>query len=103
MAWAAHVHQAMASAGLTGVHSLTYAESWTGGEAGCRLYEANSIQQEDGLLRAGMTPAELKRVRQLTHDPAFTVMSYPFASIRGRRAPGLHLVEQATETGGVKR
>ncbi len=103
MAWATQVHQAMADAGLTRVHSVTYAESWTGGDAGCQLYEANSIQQADGLLRAGLTPAELKRVRELTHDPAFTVMSYPFVSIRGRRAAGLHLVEQATETGGAKR
>ncbi len=93
MAWAAHVHQAMASAGLTAVHSLTYAESWTGGEAGCRLYEANSIQQEEGLLRAGLTAAELNRVRELTRDRALTAMSYPVVSVRGQRAPSLHLVE----------
>ncbi len=92
MAWATRVHQAMTQAGLTGVHSITYAESWTGGSAGCRLYEANSIQQEDGLLRAGLTVTELNRVRALTRDRAFTAMSYPFVSTRGQRAAELHLV-----------
>jgi Methyltransferase domain len=99
MAWATQVHQAMTDAGLTGVHSVTYAESWTGGDLRCRLYEANSIQQQDGLLRAGMTPAELTRVRELTHNRAFTIMSYPFVSIRGQRTPRPHPVASDTLAG----
>jgi SAM-dependent methyltransferase len=92
MTWATQVHRAMTHAGMTGVDSISYAESWTGGSAGCRLYEANSIQQEEGLLRAGLTAAEMNRVRAMTRDPAFTVLSYPFVSTRGQRAPELHVV-----------
>jgi SAM-dependent methyltransferase len=99
MTWAADVHPAMTRAGLTGVHSIAYAESWTGASAGCRLYEANSIQQEDGLRQAGLTAADLDRVRALTRNSRFAAMSYPFVSTRGQRPTGPHLVTSTQPAG----
>jgi len=92
MAWANQVHPAMTTAGLTCVHSVTHTETWAGGSYGCRLYEANSIQQEQALLTAGLTSSELDRVRALTRDRAFTATSFTFVSSRGQRTPGLRLV-----------
>ena len=92
MAWASQVHSTMSAVGLSQVHSATHTESWTGGGYGCRLYEANSIQLEGPLLAAGLTAADLTRIRELTQDHAFTVNSYTFVSTRGQRASGLRLV-----------
>jgi SAM-dependent methyltransferase len=85
MAWATQVHTALIGAGLTGVHSLRHVESWTGGGYGCQLLTANSHQQHDALLAAGLRPADLDRVHQLLADPRLTVESYPFVSVRGQR------------------
>jgi hypothetical protein len=92
MVWARQVHAAMSAAGLSQVHSVTHVESWTGGGHGCRLYEANSVQLEEPLLAAGLTAADLTRVRELTRDRSFTANSYTFVSTRGQRAGGLRLV-----------
>ena len=102
LAWASQVHAAMVRAGPTDVHSLRYVESWTGGGYGCQLLDANSHQQHEALLRAGLRPTQLDRVRGLLQDPDFTVTSYPFVSVRGRR-PTDAPPEPATGTEGDQR
>jgi len=102
MAWAGRVHTAMTAAGLINVDSLRYCESWTGGGYGTRLYDANSRQQEQRLLAAGLNIDDLTRLRTLLTDRDFTASSYPFVSVRGQRA-GLHLVTPAADHGGEHR
>ena len=102
LAWASQVHAAMVRAGLTDVHSLRYVESWTGGGYGTRLYDANSRQQEQRLLAAGLNIDDLTRLRTLLTDRDFTASSYPFVSVRGQGA-GLHLVTPAADHGGEHR
>ena len=100
MAWACQAHSAMSAAGLSQVHSVTHVESWTGGGHGCRLYEASCFQLEEPLLAAGLTAADLTRIRELTEDRAFTANSYTFVSTRGQRGSGLRLVAPYDAAGG---
>ncbi len=86
LAWATQVHPAMVEAGLTQVHTLEHAESWTGGASGIRLHEANALQKHDELLDAGLAAADLSQFRELIRDPAFACMSYRFVCTLGRKA-----------------
>ncbi len=86
LGWARHVHAAMVEAGLTQVHTLVHAESWTGGGNGIRLHEVNVLQKHDELIAAGLSTEELSRFRELIRDPGFACMSYPYVCTVGRKA-----------------
>lgn len=88
VAWAHQVHGEMARAGLTGLRTIEYAESWTGGEPGCQLHIANLIQKRDQMLAAGLTADELARFLELMADPAFSARSWQFVCTRGQRLSG---------------
>lgn len=76
---------AMVAAGLTDVDTIEYQETWAGGGYGFTLHEAVSSQHHDYILGAGITRAELERVRELTRRPDFRTLSYRFCSLRGRK------------------
>jgi SAM-dependent methyltransferase len=82
--WAQQIHPLMAQAGLRHVHTMTHAESWTGGSPGCRLHHANSVQMERPLVELGLTADNLHRLRALMADAGFEVMSYQLVSTRGQ-------------------
>jgi len=84
LGWAQQVHPAMVQAGLTGVHTLVHAESWTGGSAGCRLHHTNAAQLAAPLAEAGLSTTDLDRLGVLFRDPGFAAMSYPLVSTHGR-------------------
>lgn len=83
--WAYQLHPAMLAAGLQRVHTVEYAESWTGGGAGARLHEANSRQKQAELVAAGVTEDELERFQRLMDDPRFCARGWQFVCTRGRR------------------
>jgi SAM-dependent methyltransferase len=84
LGWAQEVHPLMTQAGLRHVHTVAYAESWTGGSPGCQLHHANSIQLAGPLIGAGLTGDDLDRLRALMADAGFAAMSYQFVSTRGQ-------------------
>ncbi len=86
LAWARQLHAAMVEAGLTQVHTLVHAESWTGGDSGIRLHEVNILQKQDELIAAGLNAADLSRFRTLIRDPGFACLSYAFVCTVGRKA-----------------
>jgi hypothetical protein len=77
----------MAESGLADIHTMEYAESWTGGGAGCLLHDSNIRQKHEQLVAAGLTEAELAEFGRLMHDPRFSARSLPFVCIRGRQQP----------------
>jgi protein-L-isoaspartate O-methyltransferase len=83
--WAHQIHPDLTAAGLTHVHTVEHAESWTGGGNGCRLHHANSVQMHDQLLDAGITETELVRFRHLLRDPRFAARSWQFLCTRGQK------------------
>jgi SAM-dependent methyltransferase len=89
--WAHAMHPAMIDAGLTGIHTTEYAESWTGGSPGARLHHINARQKQQQLLAGGVTTADLAHFHRLMCDPAFTTRSWQFVTTRGqqpiRRSP----------------
>ncbi|MEV4757199.1 methyltransferase domain-containing protein [Micromonospora sp. NPDC049559] len=85
LGWAQNVHTEMAQAGLTDIDTITYSESWAGGESGVSLHEVNSRQLEPQLIAAGLSRGQLDDFRKLTRDPEFSCLSYQFVSTRGRR------------------
>jgi SAM-dependent methyltransferase len=85
MTWGRRMHSAMVAAGLEAVDTIEQSMSAVGGSLGCRLFEINSLQQQEALLRRGITEEELKTFRQLTRDPEFVAMFYQFVSTRARR------------------
>lgn len=87
LTWAGRIHPAMREAGLEGVHTVEYAESWSGGSAGASLHHVNVLQKQDELLASGLTDAELHRFRQVVADPRFCARSWQFVCSRGQR-PG---------------
>jgi SAM-dependent methyltransferase len=82
--WAHQVRAAMVEVGLSKIHTIEHAETWTGG-AGCRLHHVNSVQKHGALLDAGLTEAELDRFRQVVADPGFSARSWQFVCTRGQR------------------
>jgi len=88
--WAHRVHPAMAAAGLTNLHTIEYAESWTGGGNGCLLHDANIRQKHDQLVAAGLTEHELADFARLMMDPRFSARSLPFVCTRGQKPAMLH-------------
>lgn len=87
--WARRVHPAMRRLGMTDVLTLTDAQSWTGGTGICLLHRSNSIQQQPGLLKAGMTADDLACLRRVLADPALVLAGYLTQTTVGRRPPVL--------------
>lgn len=85
LTWARRLHVSMRDAGLADVHTVEYAESWTGGGPGAALHLSNSRQMRAGLLAAGITDAELARFQRLAQDPMFCARSWHFVCTRGRK------------------
>lgn len=83
--WGGRTHAAMLAAGLRDVHTEIRAESWAGGTAGARLIAVNVAQVGAGLRAAGLTEAELERLRRLADDPALVIRSHFTYSTMGRR------------------
>jgi SAM-dependent methyltransferase len=87
MAWADDTYTAMRQAGLRNVHAVEHAESWPGGSNGCRMHQSNTMQTQAGLLKHGLTVADLEDFRALMDDPGFAARSYRFVCTRGQRPP----------------
>ncbi len=85
MYWAHVVHPVMKDAGLTGVHTVTYSESWEGGSPGTQSHIANSRQLATQLGEAGIANGELEEFRDVVSDTAHAAASYLFVSTRGQR------------------
>jgi SAM-dependent methyltransferase len=83
--WAHAVHPALVDLGLTNVHTVEHAESWTGGGTGAHLHHVNTLQKHDELLATGLTEAELDRFRRVVADPGFAARSWQFVCTRGQR------------------
>jgi ubiquinone/menaquinone biosynthesis C-methylase UbiE len=86
--WAGRVHAAMLAEGLADVETVVSARSWAGGTAGALLIEANIAELRTAFLEAGMSAAELDRLRALTRDPRLVVRGYLTYSTTGRRSDG---------------
>ncbi|MEU8382554.1 methyltransferase domain-containing protein [Streptosporangium sp. NPDC048865] len=84
--WGEEVHETMLEAGLTSVRTRWLAESWTGGEYGCKLLHNNIAQKRDAIVEMGV-PAEDIDVflNEIMGDPSVVIRSHQFLSIRGRR------------------
>ncbi|MEU5987384.1 methyltransferase domain-containing protein [Spirillospora sp. NPDC047418] len=84
--WGEQVHATMLAAGLTPVRTRWHAETWTGGDHGCKLLHNNILQKRDAIEASGV-PAEDVDVflNDIMHDPAVVIRGHQFVSIRGRR------------------
>jgi SAM-dependent methyltransferase len=82
--WGSRAYGALVNAGLDGVQSRTYAESWTGGSPGCDLHRVNVEQVRDQL--DGVEGDELSAFWALLRDPGFAVASYPLITTWGHRS-----------------
>ncbi|MEV0901471.1 class I SAM-dependent methyltransferase [Actinoplanes sp. NPDC049802] len=83
-AWARRLPAAMRTAGLR-VSAVVHNRYWTGGEPGMQLHACNSRQLEPALL-SGMTPTQLRALRDGMEDPAVGGYTYPMHTCVGVRA-----------------
>lgn len=83
--WGRKVFGAMADAGLVGLTSETYAETWTGGGPGIGLHRFNTEQLAIDLAAEGVSEGDLSRFWAVLKDPGFAVNSYPLVSVWARR------------------
>jgi SAM-dependent methyltransferase len=82
--WGRRVHHAMRQAGLATVDTEMWSRAWQGGQAGCRLPHAAAGQLRDRLLAAGISAADLDRLRALCLDPRLLVQGNTAVSTIGR-------------------
>lgn len=82
--WPQRVHTRMVEAGLE-ARTLTRAESWRGGTAGCRLPISLSAQIEDDLVRHGMTRDDLEELRNHLNDKRVVLLANTTWSFIGRK------------------
>ena len=90
--WARRVHAALLTEGLTDVHTIMYAESWTGGGPGAHLAGVTIDQLRPALLAAGLAERQLDRAQELLSDPSLVLAGHPLYSTAGRRPtdPTIH-------------
>ena len=86
--WALDAYEAMRSAGLADVDTVTHARSWRGGTAGCALPLALSVELREQLMAVGMVGRELDRLAEVLMDPGVVVMGDLLWSHLGRRPVG---------------
>ncbi|MFM9368611.1 class I SAM-dependent methyltransferase [Streptomyces sp. Da 82-17] len=83
--WGRKAPAAMRAAGLVDIDPRPRIELRTAETPGLRLQLNHTHNLEDGLLRAGLTRAQLDRVRELMRDPSFRAASSVYYSVQGRR------------------
>lgn len=83
--WSVEIHAEMTILGLHDVRTHSRARSWRGGEPGCELPIAVSIELEDPLVRHGMTYEDLEQLRSDLADPQVVVVGNQTWSTLGRR------------------
>lgn len=81
--WARDLHAALIGEGLTGVETVVYGRSWTGGDAGCRLIAGTLEQVRPTLVANGLTHDDLDRLTELLEDPRFVLAGHPLYSTSG--------------------
>ncbi|MGH3693818.1 MAG: class I SAM-dependent methyltransferase [Pseudonocardiaceae bacterium] len=84
-AWGQHVAQAMHDAGLVDIDPQPHLELWHAGSAGVRLLIHHTFHLRNQFIAAGMTEAQLAKVRALLADPTFKAASCVIYSVHGRR------------------
>ncbi|HEX6967364.1 MAG TPA: methyltransferase domain-containing protein [Micromonosporaceae bacterium] len=82
--WARRVHAALRTHGLTDVHTVMHAESWTGGGPGAHLAATTITELRPALLAAGLTDRQLDRAHGLLSDPDLVLAGHLLYSTAGR-------------------
>jgi SAM-dependent methyltransferase len=82
--WAGQIHAAMLAAGLIHVDTVIGSRSWPGGSPGALLLAANIGQVRDKLLAAGLTAAQLERLKHLVADVRLVLRGHLLYSTVGR-------------------
>lgn len=85
LTWPGQVHAAMVEDGLVNVDTVYHARAWPGGTAGARLHIINVGQLPAELRAAGLTDAQLNRLRLVADDPRTVVRGLMTTSTIGRR------------------
>ncbi|WP_146017436.1 class I SAM-dependent methyltransferase [Verrucosispora sp. ts21] len=102
--WGNRVHAHLLDAGMTHVHSLTRADTWTGGGPGCLLLADNAHQLHDRLLPAtDLEDADLTRFGELMTDPGVALRGYQFTSTLARKPESPLGAEQRPKPPGRSR
>lgn len=84
-AWGARAAEAMRRAGFADVEPHPHVERWRAGSPGARLQAHHTHHLRHALLAAGMTDADLSRVRDLLSHPDFCACSPVFYTVQARR------------------
>ncbi|HEX5597346.1 MAG TPA: hypothetical protein VFX61_15215 [Micromonosporaceae bacterium] len=77
--WAVRGH------GLTDVHTVMHAESWTGGGPGAHLAAITIDELRPALLAAGMLDDHLDQVQHLLSDPRLVLAGHLLYSTSGQQ------------------
>jgi hypothetical protein len=87
--WATRAHAAARAAGLTTVDTQIHVPVWSAGDPGALVLAVDLVRYRGHFLTAGMTPAELDRVRQLVTDPGSGLLlrGHPLYSTSGPAPP----------------
>ncbi|NED76600.1 methyltransferase domain-containing protein [Streptomyces sp. SID9944] len=99
--WGRRAPAALRAAGLVDVDVQPRIELRTADSPGLRLQLHHTHHLRDKLLAAGMTEAQLARVREVMRDPSFRAASSVMYSVRGRRPPvdGVTAARRASRDG----
>ncbi|GAA4828147.1 methyltransferase domain-containing protein [Saccharopolyspora rosea] len=84
--WGRKAPAAMHAAGLVEIDPQPHIGQRRAGAAELGLQLNHTYHLRDGLLKMGMTDAELERVREIMRDPSFRAASSLMYSIQGRKA-----------------
>ncbi|MEJ2854436.1 MULTISPECIES: class I SAM-dependent methyltransferase [unclassified Saccharothrix] len=84
-AYGRRVAAAMTAVGLVDVDPVPVVQPWRPDSPAVRLLVHLTHQLRDRLVTAGLTDAELRRVRDLLSHPGFRACSSVFYSVQGRR------------------
>ncbi|MDI6408433.1 methyltransferase domain-containing protein [Streptomyces albus] len=86
--WGRRVAASMRAAGLADIDVRPRIELRTAGSPGLQLQLNHTYSLRERLLAAGMTDAQLARVRELMRDPSFRAASSIIYTVQGRREAG---------------
>jgi len=85
IAWGRRAAQGMHEAGLVGIDAAPYLEPWHARSAGTKLLIHHTYHLRDRFVAAGLTDAELARLREVVTHPGFLAASCAIYSVQGRR------------------
>jgi len=87
--WANRLHATARAAGLATVDTEIHVPVWSAGDPGALLTAVDLVRYRQHYLAAGLTPAELDRVRQLVSDPGsgLVLRGHPLYSTSGPAPP----------------